>query len=219
MIVTIDGPAGSGKSTVARQLAVRMDIAYLDTGAMYRTVGLAAIQERVPLDDGHAICALIGRMEMDIGCTPSETRIRLHGKDVSREIRTMSAGGAAGAVAVLAPVRLLLIERQRAIAARLGSLVADGRDQGSVVFPDADAKFLITASPECRARRRFAELKSDGQLVTMDQVLADVRRRDATDQIQWQTLLQPGSAVQIDTTDLSLEQVVDRLLTEVRRRI
>jgi cytidylate kinase len=218
MIVTIDGSAGSGKSTAARRLAARLDIAYLDTGAMYRAIGYQILREGVCRDDAPAMFEIARSVDLGVTCTPNGTRISVNGHDVTDEIRTIAVSQAASSVAVVQEIRNLLVHKQREIGTALQSFVAEGRDQGSVVFPYADVKFVIEAAPELRARRRLQELQADNHDVTFEEVLADVKRRDERDAIQWEPLLRSGEAIMIDTTDLSLDQVVDRLEASVRER-
>ena len=218
MIVTIDGSAGSGKSTAARRLAARLDIAYLDTGAMYRAVGYQVLLEGVCRDDGEAMLDVARTVDLAVTCTPNGTRIRANRRDVTDEIRSIAVSQAASSVAIVQAIRDILVEKQRAIGAALGSFVAEGRDQGTVVFPNADIKFVVEAAPELRAQRRLEELKADSHDVTFEEVLADVRRRDARDAIQWKPLLESGAAVVVDTTELTLDEVVDHLEAVVRER-
>ena len=219
MIVTIDGTAGSGKSTAARKLAARLNIPYLDTGAMYRAMAYHLLQRNTPMDDALAMVAVARRVAMDVDCGPTHTRVRIDGRDVTETIRTMAVTRAATAVAAVQPIRELLVEHQRAIGERLGSFVAEGRDQGSVVFPQADVKFVFEAVAERRAQRRLDELHADGEEVTYDEVLADVRQRDQRDAIQWQPLLSDGAAIRIDTSRVTLAEVVDTLAAHVQRNV
>ncbi len=215
MIITIDGPAGSGKSTVARKTAARLQIAYLDTGAMYRAVALKCIQDGVDLEDRDQVVEAANRAEISLNCGPTHTRVVLDGDDVSEAIRSMATNQATPYVSRVPEVRHLLVEHQRRIGTELGSLVSEGRDQGSVVFPDADAKFVLDASIEKRAERRFHEMYADGIDTTYEEVLDNLRLRDGNDQCQWAPLLVPGNAVTIDTTDLRIDAVVEVLLEHI----
>lgn len=217
MIVTIDGPAGSGKSTVARQLAARLQVAYLDTGAMYRAVTLAALEADVPLDDHPGLTRLARACVIDLDCDPTSPRVRLDGLDVSDEIRTMRVSRATGIVARVAGVRSALVEQQRRIGQRLGSFVAEGRDQGTVVFPQADCKFLLEASLEQRAQRRHQEMTASGSRADYDDILANLEQRDAGDRVEWTPLLNSGEAVVMDATRLSAEDVVEAMNRVVTR--
>ena len=216
MIITLDGPAGSGKSTVARKIAAQLQIAYLDTGAMYRAVAWKCLQEGVDLADHDRIVEITRDSRITLDCGPTYTRVALNGQDVSEAIRSMETNQATSFVARLPEVRRLLVEQQRCIGAELGSLVSEGRDQGSVVFPNADAKFVLDAAIEKRAERRFHEMCADGIELTFEQVLENLRLRDGNDQCQWAPLLEPGQAVIIDTSKLRIDEVVEVLLEHVK---
>jgi len=218
MIITIDGPAGSGKSTAARKLAARLGIAYLDTGAMYRAVALAALQAGVLLNDEAALVQVAREAVIDVDCGPTHTRVTLNGADVSEAIRTMAVNQATNYVARIKAIRQLLVDMQRTIGARLGSLVSEGRDQGSVVFPDAEVKFFLDASLEKRAMRRFQELTADGEEASYELIMENLKQRDGNDQCQWAPLLEPDSAIRIDTTQMSIPEVIERLLAEINRK-
>lgn len=211
MIVTIDGPAGSGKSTVARKLAARMEIPYLDTGAMYRAIAYVAQQKGVDFENDEALLRVARSIDLEVDCGPTHTRVRANAHDVSEAIRSMDVSAVTPFVARHGQIRALLVERQRQIGRALGSLVSEGRDQGSVVFPKADAKFVLDASLDRRAERRLHEMEADGEAVTLEQVKANLRARDAVDAKQWEPLLQSGEAVVIDTTQLSIPEVIDRM--------
>lgn len=218
MIITIDGPAGSGKSTAARKLAASLGIAYLDTGAMYRAVALAALRGGAPLGDDHALIDLATHCEIDVDCGPTHTRVTLNGADVSEAVRSMAVSEATGFVSRIPEIRRLLVEKQRAIGRTLGALVTEGRDQGSVVFPDADIKFFLDAGIHKRAQRRHQEMLAEGEDAPFAAILENLQARDGHDKHQWAPLLEPESAIHIDTTDMTIHEVVDRLLDEVRRR-
>jgi cytidylate kinase len=216
MIITIDGPAGSGKSTVARKLAARLGIAYLDTGAMYRAIAHAALERGVDCTDSEALAGVARSVDLEVICGPTHTRVKVDGRDVTEAIRTMVVSVASSAVARQEGIRKLLVEQQRRIGAKLGSFVAEGRDQGSVVFPFADAKFVLEAAVEKRAERRHRDMLADGEDVSIEEVLENLNRRDEVDSRQWVPLLEPGAAVVIDTTHMSLKEVVDRLESEIK---
>jgi cytidylate kinase len=218
MIITIDGPAGSGKSTAARKLAARLGIAYLDTGAMYRAVALAALRDGAPLADDQALIDLAAHCEIDVDCGPTHTRVTLDGADVSEAVRSMAVSEATSFVARVPEIRRLLVEKQRAIGRTLGDLVSEGRDQGSVVFPHADIKFFLDAGIHKRAQRRHEEMIAEGEDAQLEAILENLQARDGRDKHQWAPLLEPKSAIHIDTTELTIHEVVDRLLDEVRRR-
>jgi len=218
MIITIDGPAGSGKSTAARKLAAKLGVPYLDTGAMYRAIAWAALQEAVRLKDEQALIRVARASDVRLDCGPTHTRVTLNGTDVSEAIRTMAVNQATNFVATLQPIRDILVEKQRDIGLALGSLVSEGRDQGSVVFPNADLKFFLDATIERRAMRRYQELVADGEEASYDMIMENLQTRDGNDCRQWAPLLEPEGAIQIDTTEMSIHEVVERLLEEVRRR-
>ncbi len=218
MIITIDGPAGSGKSTAARKLAAALEVPYLDTGAMYRAVALKALNTRVRLDDPAALAELARHTRIAVDCGPTHCRVVMDGHDVSEALRSMRVSMHTSSVARVPGVRQVLVEKQRQIARELGSLVTEGRDQGSVVFPDADVKFLVDASDVKRAERRYHEMTADGEEVSLEEVLANVRQRDDNDLPQWAPLLASGEAIRIDTTSMTINEVVERMRREVEAR-
>lgn len=212
MIVAIDGPAGAGKSTVARQLAARLGVGYLNTGAMYRAVSLLALDEGVSADDGAALAELARTHR--IGLQPGATgeRVMLDGRDVSDAVRELRVTSVVSEVAAHGAVRREIVALQRAVLAN-GEWVADGRDIGSVVCPDADVKVYLTADPQVRARRRHEELVLAGADVAMDEVLRQVVERDRADSTRAESpLVVPDGAVVVDTSGLTVPAVVDRLM-------
>ena len=218
MIITIDGPAGSGKSTTARKLAAQLGIPYLDTGAMYRVVTLAALEDGVNLHDEQRLAALAASDVYQLDLGPTHIRATLRGRDVTEEIRSMRVNDHTRFIAGTAGVRRALVEKQQAIGRKLGSLVTEGRDQGSVAFPGADMKFFLDAAPEKRAERRLHDLLADGEDVTYEQVLANVRLRDETDAGRAVgPLTVPPGAITIDTSHLSIHQVLDLMIEHLRR--
>jgi cytidylate kinase len=213
VIVAIDGPAGAGKSTVSRRLAERLGYSLVDTGALYRCVALAAREAGVGLEDDGALGRLMPSLSIDFGWKAGEPTTSLGGRDVSATIRTPEMSSAASAVSARPVVRSGLLELQR----RLGrnaprGAVLEGRDIGTVVFPDAEAKFFLTATPRTRAERRFRELSARGVACTFEQVLADQEKRDRDDSSRaLAPLRQADDAELIDSTDLSLDEVVARI--------
>ena len=218
MIITIDGPAGSGKSTVARRLAAILEISYLDTGSMYRAIAYTALRSAIDLHDEQALLALARSMDLDLDCGPTHTRVRVNGHDVSEAIRSMGVSAATAPVAKHPGIRAILVAHQRRIGERLGSLVTEGRDQGSVVFPHADVKIVLDASLAKRAERRCQELAADGENADLPAVTDDLASRDRTDAKQWKPLLASKTTTVIDTTGLTIAEVVDRLASIVRER-
>jgi cytidylate kinase len=217
MIITIDGPAGAGKSTVARKLAARLELPYLDTGAMYRAIALAAMRAGVDLADSAALIELARRTRLEVDCGPTHSRVRIDGHDVSEAIRTMAVNQATPYVAGVQAIRDLLVAKQREIGRQLGAFVTEGRDQGSVVFPDADVKFVLEGSPQKRAQRRHQEMLAEGEEIDYETVLHNLVVRDANDSKQWAALMAPGAAIRIDTSRMGIAEVVDRLSAHIHQ--
>ncbi len=204
--VAIDGPAGAGKSTLARRLAAQLGYIYVDTGAMYRAVGLYALRAGRDPKDNAAVEGLLPQISLRLDCPDGEQHIYLNGEDVSSAIRTEQAGMAASAVGANPAVRAFLLETQRQMA-RTQNVLMDGRDIGTVVLPDAAVKIFLTASPEARAARRWKEYQEKGQQVSYEQVLEDVRQRDYQDtHREAAPLRQAEDAVLLDTSELDFEQ-------------
>ena len=219
MIVTIDGTAGSGKSTAAAGLARRLGAVHLDTGAMYRALTLKALQKGTDLEDAGALARLAAETVIELDMAGGRLRVRADGRDVTDAIRTSRVSAASHFIARTAGVRRVLVEQQRAFAARAGRVVAEGRDQGTVVFPEADLKFFLDADPEVRARRRQKELESRGEYRSFRQVLEEVLGRDRRDATREASpLAAAADAVRLDTSDLSIEEMIGRLEAEVRGR-
>lgn len=214
MIITLDGPAGAGKSSAARALARRLGWCYLDTGAMYRAVALAALEQGVPLDDAEKLAALAESLEIVFadGC------VLVDGRDVSREIRTERITQATRPVADAPAVRDAMKQLQRRMAAGT-DVVTEGRDQGSVVFPHAEVKVFLTASAEERARRRYREEEARGAGLTLAEVRDSQARRDEGDRTRPVGRLEPAAdAILLETDALSCDDVVDRLVALIEAR-
>lgn len=220
-IVAIDGPAGAGKSTVSKLLARRLGLSFVDTGALYRTVALSARREGIATGDDAGLSALLGRIRISFKAAGDENRVYLDGEDVSAEIRTPEISLLASAVSARPVVRegLLGLQRRLALEAPVGA-VLEGRDIGTVVFPDADLKFFLEANPDVRARRRYEELFQKGAESTLDAVLADQTKRDRDDSARAVAPLKPAEdAVRVDSSSLPLSEVVQRLERTIRERM
>ena len=218
-IVAIDGPAGAGKSTVAKRVAKDLGFVLLDTGALYRAVALAAKRGGVDVKDASRAGALAEDLARRSAIRLESERVTLDGEDVSREIRTPDIGMDASTVSAHPAVRKALLDMQRK-AGEDGGIVAEGRDIGTVVFPDAEFKFFLTASAEVRAKRRFEELVAKGQKVSQEETLAEVKARDAQDEGRVVAPLKPAADAQLlDSSSMGIDAVVDLVLARVRARV
>lgn len=214
-VVTIDGPSGSGKGTVSQALARRLGWHFLDSGALYRVLACHARQRGVADDDIGAL----EQLALDLPVEFDGDRVLLDGTDVTDLIRTETVGNGASVVAVIPEVRAALLERQRAFVEKPG-LVADGRDMGTVVFPDATAKIFLTASAEERARRRYEQLKDKVGGVTIESLSEEIRLRDERDRNRAVAPLEvPTAALELDSTALNIEEVLERVFAFVRERV
>lgn len=207
-VIAIDGPSASGKGTIAQRAAAELGFHYLDSGALYRLTALAAEKAGITLDDEPALAALAGALELKF----SAEKVFLDGQDVSDAIRSEACASGASRAAVLPAVREALLGRQRAFRTAPG-LVADGRDMGSVVFPDADLKVFLTAAPEVRAERRYKQLKEKGMCANLEDILQEIRSRDARDASRSVAPLKllPGAKL-LDTSNLTIDEAVARIL-------
>lgn len=204
--VAIDGPSGAGKSSLAKRLAADLGYVYVDTGAMYRTIGLYAVRQGADLHDAAAVAALLPQIRLDIRLVDGTQHVYLNGEDVSEAIRAEEIGMAASVVSAHPPVRAFLLETQRGLAANQNVLM-DGRDIGTVVLPNATVKIFLTASPEARAQRRCKELQEKGQAAEYETVLADIRQRDDQDTHRAVApLKQAEDAILVDTSDIDFDQ-------------
>ena len=219
-VITIDGPSGSGKGTVAALLAAKLGWNFLDSGALYRLLAFAARNHGVDLTNEEALKLLAAHLDVQFGAAKDGhgMQIILEGEEVTSAIRNEQVGAGASQVAALPAVRDALLQRQKAFREPPG-LVADGRDMGTVVFPDAPLKIFRTASAEERARRRYLQLKGKGDDVNLASLLDEIRARDERDTQREVAPLKPADdAVQLDSTDLSIEQVLGQILSEVAKR-
>ncbi len=216
-VITIDGASGTGKGTVSQLLAKRLGWKFLDSGALYRVLALAAQKHSVALDNEKALEVLAEHLDVQFVAQENELpRIILEGEDVTETIRSEKIGNAASIVAALPAVRAALLSRQRAFRESPG-LVADGRDMGTVIFPDAQLKIFLVASPEERALRRYNQLKERGISVTLSDLIKELRERDRRDQERTVAPLKPAEdAIRIDTDRLTVDQVVERIMSEIK---
>ena len=218
MIIAIDGPSGAGKSTLGRMIARELNLLYIDTGAMYRAAALAVMEAGVSTNDAAAVAEVAARANIKLAGNPDSLQIMLGGRDISRAIRTEEVGHTASVISVIPEVRRTLVERQREIG-RHGGVVLDGRDIGTVVFPDADIKFYLTAAPEERAHRRYEEERVKERNITFEETLMDINTRDRRDSTRADSPLAIAEdAIVIDSTELSIEEVFERMIDAIRER-
>lgn len=218
IIIAIDGPSGAGKSTLGRMLARALGLLYIDTGAMYRAVALAVEEAGVSTTDAAAVAAVAERARIALAGDPDLLQVTLDGRDVTREIRTERVGHTASIISAIPEVRREMVRRQREMGA-YGGVVLDGRDIGTVVFPDADLKFFLTAVPEERARRRFDEERRHESELTFEETLAEINARDQRDASRADSPLAiADDAIVIDTTELSIKEVFSRMMEAIRAR-
>ncbi|WP_370829165.1 (d)CMP kinase [Fournierella massiliensis] len=217
--VAIDGPSGAGKSTLAKRLAKELGYLYVDTGAMYRSIGLYALRQGVDPKDEAAVTALLPQIQIELRYVDGAQRVLLCGEDVSEAIRAENVGMATSAVSAHPPVRAFLLELQRGMA-RTHDILMDGRDIGTVILPNASVKIFLTASAEARATRRFRELQEKGVDTDFETVLEDIRRRDYQDSHRATApLRQAEDAVLVDTSEMDLEESFQALKSLILSRI
>jgi cytidylate kinase len=216
MIIAIDGPSGSGKSTLGRMLARELHLLYLDTGSMYRAVALAVLEADLDPRDSEAVAALASRIDIDLEGDPDSLKVLLDGRDVTEQIRGESVTAMSSVVSTIPGVRRAMVARQRALGQR--GAVLNGRDIGTVVFPNADLKFFLTANPEERAERRFNEDRMTSTGVSFKQTMAEMMERDRRDSTRVDSPLKAADdAIVIDSSGLSIEEVFQRMMEHVHR--
>ena len=219
LIITIDGPAASGKSTAARLLAERLGASFLDTGAMYRAVTLAAMRAGVDMNNEQGLLRVLETSEFQFTVEEGKMTVSIDGVDVTEQIRGPEVTANARHIASSGKLREKLVAMQRRFAADEDKIVTEGRDQGTVAFPDADIKFYLTAKPAERARRRQAELRAKGQERSLDEIQNAIEARDKSDESRVIGPLKPADdAIVVDSTDLNTEEVVEELLRLVKER-
>ncbi len=212
MNVAIDGPAGAGKSTIAKAIAKKMGYVYVDTGAMYRAMGLYFLRAGISSDDEAKISSVVDDINVSIKYEDGAQHVILNGEDVTGLIRTEEVGNMASASSVYAPVRTKLVALQQELA-KTTDVIMDGRDIGTVVLPDADVKVFLTASVECRAKRRYDELVAKGENPDFDKIAKDIEERDYRDSHrEISPLKQAEDAILVDSSDMTIEQVVDTII-------
>lgn len=218
-VVTIDGPSGAGKGTICRLVAQKTGYSLLDSGALYRLAAVASLNAAIDLDDESAVADIAAKLDIQFIAEPNATRVMLDGNDVSADIRTERAGMAASKVAAYPQVREALLQRQRDFCKAPG-LVADGRDMGTVVFPDAPVKIFLTASSEERANRRLKQLEEAGVSADYEKILADIQARDEQDSSRVSAPLKPSDdALILDSTTMDIDAVLRAVLTEIDVKI
>lgn len=217
--IAIDGPAGAGKSTIARRLAARLGYIYIDTGALYRTIALALLRANITVEETDRVAEALKNIHLDIRFQNGEQQVILNGENVSGLIRTPEVSMMASTSSALPTVRAFLLEQQRELA-RTHNVLMDGRDIGTVVLPNAKIKIFLTASPECRAKRRYDELLAKGEQVTFEEVLADMKQRDYQDSHREIAPLKPAEdSLIVDTSQLGLEEAIDHMEQLIRARL
>jgi cytidylate kinase len=218
LIIAIDGPSGAGKSTLGRMLARQLGLLYIDTGSMYRAVALAVIESSISSNDDVAVGSLAARVSIDLRGDPDSMEVTLEGRDVTEAIRSEEVTHLSSIISAIPEVRRAMVERQREMGRR--GAVLNGRDIGTVVFPDADVKFFLTAVPQERAKRRFMEEYAQDTSVSFEETFADMSERDQRDATRADSPLATAKdAIVIDSTGLSVSEVHDRMMVIIRERL
>jgi CMP/dCMP kinase len=219
MIIAIDGPSGAGKSTLGRLVARELNLLYIDTGAMYRAAALAVIESGVSTTDRAAVAEVVTRADINLEGDPDSLQVMLDGRDVSRDIRTEEVSHSSSVISTIPEVRRILVNRQRELGRRGGGVVLDGRDIGTIVFPQADIKFFLTAAPEQRAQRRYEEDRVRERNASFEETLAEINTRDRRDSTRDDSPLAiADDAIVIDSTECSIEEVFERMIKAIRER-
>jgi len=217
LIIAIDGPSGAGKSTLGRMLARALNLLYIDTGSMYRAVALAVMESSISASDDIAVGSLASRVDIDLEGDPDSLKVTLEGRDVTDEIRSEEVTHMSSIVSTIPAVRRAMVKRQREMGQR--GAVLNGRDIGTVVFPDADVKFFLTAAPDERAQRRFTEEREQDANVSFEATLADMIERDRRDSTRADSPLKIAEdAVVVDSTGLSIDQVVEKMMAAIETK-
>ena len=217
LIIAIDGPSGAGKSTLGRMLARALNLLYIDTGSMYRAVALAVMESSVNADDDLAVGSLAARVDIDLAGDPDALKVTLEGRDVTDEIRTEDVTEMSSIVSTIPQVRRAMVKRQRELGRR--GAVMNGRDIGTVVFPDADVKFFLTAVPQERAERRFNEERAEDPTANFEETFADMAERDRRDETRADSPLKVADdAIVVDSTGLSIDEVFAKMMTAVQEK-
>ena len=219
MIIAIDGPSGAGKSTLGRMIARALHLLYIDTGAMYRAAALAVIKAGVSTMDEGVVADVVARADINLAGDPDSLQVMLDGRDVSEEIRTEEVSHSSSVISTIPEVRRTLVNRQREMGNRASGVVLDGRDIGTVVFPQADIKFFLTAATEERAARRYEEERVKERDATFEATLADINTRDRRDSTRDDSPLRVADdAIVVDSTKLSIDEVFERMVEMIRER-
>jgi cytidylate kinase len=217
MIIAIDGPSSAGKSTLGRLIARQLNLLYIDTGAMYRAAALAVIESGVSTTDHAAVAEVVTRADINLEGDPDSLQAMLDGRDVSQKIRTEEVSHTASVISTIPEVRRTLVNRQRQLGKRAGGVVLDGRDIGTVVFPEADIKFFLTAAPEQRAHRRYEEDRVKERDATFEETLDEINTRDRRDSTRDDSPLAIApDAIVIDSTEFSIDEVFAQMMKAIR---
>ncbi|HAF14330.1 MAG TPA: (d)CMP kinase [Blastocatellia bacterium] len=217
LIIAIDGPSGAGKSTLGRMVARALNLLYIDTGSMYRAVARAVMESSISQNDDVAVGSLASRVDIDLQGDPDALRVTLGGRDVTEEIRTEEVTDLSSIISTIPAVRRAMVKRQREMGQR--GAVLNGRDIGTVVFPDADVKFFLTAVPEERAQRRFAEEREQDPQANLAETLADMTKRDRRDTTRADSPLKTADdAIIVDSTGLSIDEVFQQMMAAIEKK-